>query len=161
MLIVASASTAYAVQSTTTQFEESISVQVMDAADWMEDNIHTNLTVASDHRLSQMIWTRGFNVTSDDAYWIFLAPDWRGTLDELNGTGKSYGKVGYVFIDDVMRTKGVMSNLNETPRPITDALYAKYSQEPFDLIHRETSSDGSKWAEVFAVNWTYIYNARG
>jgi len=161
VLIVASASTAYAVQSTTTQFEESISVQVMDAADWMEDNIHTNLTVASDHRLSQMIWTRGFNVTSDDAYWIFLAPDWRGTLDELNGTGKSYGKVGYVFIDDVMRTKGVMSNLNETPRPITDALYAKYSQEPFDLIHRETSSDGSKWAEVFAVNWTYIYNARG
>jgi 4-amino-4-deoxy-L-arabinose transferase-like glycosyltransferase len=161
VLIVASASTAYAVQSTTTQFEESISDQVMEAADWMKDNIHTNLTVASDHILSQILWTRGFNTTSDEAYWIFLAPDWRGTLDELNGTNKTCGKVGYVFIDDVMRTKGVMSNLNETPRPITDELYAKYSAEPFELLHRSASSDGSKWAEVYMVNWTYIDNAIG
>ena len=161
VLIVASASTAYAVQMTTTQFEESISAQVMDAADWMEDSIHTDLTVASDHRLSQIIWTRGFNVTSDEAYWIFLAPDWRGTLDELNGTNKTYGKVGYVFIDDVMRTLGVQSNLNESPRPMTDELYGKFSAEPFELIHSSSDADGSKWAEVYAVNWTYIDKAIG
>jgi hypothetical protein len=133
----------------------------MDSADWMEDDIHTNLTVASDHRLSQIIWTRGYNVTSDEAYWIFLAPDWHGALDELRGVNKTYGKVGYVFLDDVMKNKGVMSNLNETPRQITDELYAKYSLEPFELIHRETSPDGSKWAEVYAVNWTFIDNAIG
>jgi hypothetical protein len=158
---MASAATAYAVQSTTSQFEESISVQVIEAADWMKENVRTNLTVASDHRVSQILWTRGFNVTSDEAYWIFLAPDWRGTLDELNGTNRTYGKVGYVFMDDVMRTKGVQSNLNESPRPITDELYAKYSAQPFELLHRSVSSDGSKWAEVYAVNWTYIDNAIG
>jgi len=161
VLIVASASTAYAVQMTTTRFEESSSMQVMDAADWMRNNVHTNLTVASDHRLSQIIWTRGFNVTSDEAYWIFLAPDWHGALDELKGENKTYGKVGYVFIDDIMRTKGIQSGLNESPRPITDALYAKYSAEPFELVHREISQDGSKWAEVYAVNWTFIDNAIG
>ena len=161
MLIIASAATAYAVQSTTSQFEESISVQVIDAADWMKENVRTNLTVASDHRVSQILWTRGFNVTSDEAYWIFLAANWTGALDELNGTNKTYGKVGYVFIDDVMRTKGVQSNLNESPRPITDELYAKYSAEPFELIHRESNQDDAKWAEVYMVNWTYIGNAIG
>jgi hypothetical protein len=161
VLIVASASTAYAVQSTTTQFEESISDQVMEAADWMKETVHTNLTVASDHILSQIIWTRGFNVTSDEAYWIFLAANWTGALDELNGTNKTYGKVGYVFIDDIMRTKGVQSNLNESPRPITDELYAKYSAEPFELIHRTANADGTKWAEVYAVNWTFIDNKIG
>ena len=114
--ILLPAATAYAVQMTTSQFEESISVQVIDAADWMKDHVRTNLTVASDHRISQILWTRGFNVTSDEAYWIFFAANWTGALDELNGTNRTYGKVGYVFIDDIMRTKGVQSNLNESPR---------------------------------------------
>jgi hypothetical protein len=161
ILIVASGATAYSVQSTTSQFEESISKQVMDTANWMKDDAQTNLTVASDHRISQILWTKGFKVTSDEAYWIFFAPDWRGMLDELNGTGKTYGKVGYVFIDDVMRTKGVQSNLNETPRPITDALYAKFGSEPFELLHRVSNADGTKWAEVYVVNWTYIGNNIG
>lgn len=156
LLIVASGATAYSVQSTTSQFEESISTQAMDTAGWMKANIHTNLTVASDHRISQILWTKGFKVTSDEAYWIFFAPGWRGTLEELNGTGKTYGKVGFVFIDDVMRTKGVQSNLNETPRPITGALYAKFGSEPFELLHRVSNGDGTRWAEVYVVNWTYI-----
>ena len=155
-LVLASGATAYAVQSTTSQFEESISPEVFEAADWMKGNIHTNLTVASDHRLSQIIWTRGFKVTSDEAYWIFFATNWTGALDELNGTGKTYGKVGFVVIDDVMRVKGVQSGLNETPRPITDEYYAKFSAEPFRLLYRSTSADGSKWAEVYGVDWTFI-----
>jgi hypothetical protein len=160
-LVLASAATAYSVQSTTSQFDESISPEVFDAADWMKENVHTNLTVGSDHRVSQILWTRGFKVTSDEAYWIFFAPNWTGALDELNGTGKTYGKVGFIVIDDVMKNKGVQSNLNETPRPITDAEYAKFSAEPFGLLYRARSADGSKWAEVYSVNWTFIGNAHG
>ncbi|MBM4248177.1 MAG: hypothetical protein FJ149_01815 [Euryarchaeota archaeon] len=155
-LVVASAATAYSVQSTTSRFEESISAEVFEAADWMQENVHTNLTVASDHRVSQIIWTRGFKVTSDEAYWIFFAENWTDALDELNGTQRTYGRVGFVVIDDVMREKGVQSNLNETPRPITDLHYAKFSQEPFRLLFRARSADGSKWAEVSAVDWGYI-----
>jgi len=160
-LVVASAGTAYSVQSTTSRFEESISAEAIAAAGWMKQNVRTNLTVASDHRLSQMIWTPGLNVTSDEAYWIFFAENWTGALDELYGTGKSYGRVGFVVIDDVMRYRGVQSNLNESPRPISDRQFAKFSAEPFELLHREASPDGSKWAEVYAVNWTYILNAIG
>jgi 4-amino-4-deoxy-L-arabinose transferase-like glycosyltransferase len=160
-LVVASAATAYSVQSTTSQYEESISPEVFEAADWMKGNVQSNLTVASDHRVSQIVWTRGFKVTSDEAYWIFFAENWTGALGELNGTGKTYGKVGFVVIDDVMREKGVQSNLNETPRPITDELYAKFAQEPFSLLFRAQSADGSKWAEVYGVDWAYIDNAIG
>jgi 4-amino-4-deoxy-L-arabinose transferase-like glycosyltransferase len=160
-LVLASGGTAYSVQSTTSQYEESISPEVFGAADWMKENVHTNLSVASDHRVSQIIWSRGFKVTSDEAYWIFFAEDWTGALGELNGTGKTYGKVGFVVIDDVMREKGVQSNLNETPRPITDRYYAKFSQEPFDLLYRSQSADGSKWAEVYSVDWEYIGSEAG
>jgi len=86
---------------------------------------------------------------------------WTGTLDELNGTGKSYGKVGFVVIDDVMREKGVQSSLNETPRPISDAGYARFSAERFGLLHRTSGADGSKWAEVYGVDWEFIDNATG
>jgi 4-amino-4-deoxy-L-arabinose transferase-like glycosyltransferase len=160
-LVLASGATAYSVQSTTSQYEESISPEVFEAADWMKENVHTNLTVASDHRVSQIVWSRGFKVTSDEAYWIFFAENWTGALGELNGTGKTYGKVGFVVIDDVMRGKGVQSNLNETPRPITDTYYAKFSQEPFKLLYRAQGAAGSRWAEVYGVDWSYIDRAIG
>ena len=60
-----------------------------------------------------------------------------------------------------MRDKGVQSNLNETPRPISDAGYAKFSKEPFRLLFRAQSADGSKWAEVYDVDWEYIDSVVG
>jgi len=155
-LVVASAATAFSVQSSTSGFEESISSEAMDAVGWMKDNLPHNCTVASDHRLSQIAWMRGFNATSDDAYIIWFCINWTDAIKELNATGKKYERVSYVLIDDIMRDRGIQSNNNETPRPMTNESYEKFALEPFSLIHREVSQDGKKWAEVYSVNWTYI-----
>ena len=160
-LLVISAVTAYGVQSSTMGFEESISNEAMGAANWMKGNVSTNQTVASDHRLSQILWAKGFRVTSDDAYVMWFTDNWTNAYDELNSTGKNYGRIGFVFIDDIMKDKGIQSGNNETPRPMTNESYEKFSRPPFDLLYRSESESGQKWAEVYSVNWSYIEKNRG
>jgi hypothetical protein len=143
--VIISGATTYAVQEATGGYEESISSQVRDAVDYLEFNTTVNGTVASDHRISSVLWERGFNATYDYAYNLWFDPNWNSTtcLNELHGhgVGKEYGKVDYVVIDSVMVRKGVQSNINETPRPITAIGYEKFNQQPFELEFESASEE--------------------
>jgi hypothetical protein len=55
-----------------------------------------------------------------------------------------------------MRYKGVQSNINETPRNLTERSYEKFMLSPFTLIYRSENEDGSKWAELYEVDWDFI-----
>ncbi|UCG69171.1 MAG: hypothetical protein JSV09_15535 [Thermoplasmata archaeon] len=148
---------AYAVQRTTSRYEESISEEVFDVVFWMQGNVSgTNFTVASDHRISQILWAEGYNATSDDAYQIWFSENWTGCLDELQTANGSKPQIWYVLIDEVMLYDGVQSNINETPRPLTLLSYEKFMSPPFILIYRSESEDGQKWAELYEVDWEYI-----
>jgi hypothetical protein len=148
---------AYSVQRTTSRYEESISEEVFDVVYWMQGNVSgTNFTVASDHRISQILWAEGYNATSDDAYLIWFSENWTDSLHELQTANGSKPQIRYVLIDDVMRYDGVQSNINETPRPLTLESYEKFKSPPFSLIYRSESEDGEKWAELYEVDWEYI-----
>lgn len=152
---------AYAVQQVTSRYEESISEEVFDVADWMKGNVTGyNFTIASDHRISQIFWAEGYNVTSDSAYVIWFSENWTESLDELETANGSQPRIEYVVIDHVMRYEGVQSNINETPRNMTPESYAKFQEPPFSLIFRSESEDGEKWAELYWIDWNYIEDNR-
>jgi hypothetical protein len=152
---------AYAVQQVTSRYEESISEEVFDVVDWMKGNVTGfNFTIASDHRISQIFWAEGYNVTSDSAYVIWFSENWTESLEELETANGSKPRIEYVVIDHVMRNVGVQSNINETPRNLTPESYAKFQKAPFSLIFRSESEDGEKWAELYWVDWDYIEENR-
>jgi 4-amino-4-deoxy-L-arabinose transferase-like glycosyltransferase len=148
---------AYAVQRTTSRYEESISEQVFEVVYWMKGNVSgTNFTVASDHRISQILWAEGYNATSDEAYIIWFSENWTGCLEELQTANGSKPQIRYILIDDVMRYQGVQSNINETPRPMTFESYEKFQSPPFNLLYKSESENSEKWAELYEVDWVYI-----
>jgi len=143
-IMILSGATTYAVQRATSQFEESISTQVEAGLDYLETNAADNATVASDHRISTLVWQRGFNATYDYAYNLWFSIHWNTSecLDELNGHGTEgveYGRVDYLIIDNVMVRDGVQSNINETPRIINGTYYEKFNHEPFELVFEARS----------------------
>ncbi len=145
VLIVLSGSTTYAIQRTTSRFEEAISKEVRLAVDYLEDNVRTNGTIASDHRISTILWEAGFNTTYDDAYDLWFSTGWNqtGCIAELHGNGvtKEFGRIDYVVIDSVMVRDGVQSNINETPRIITGKAYEKFNNPPFELLFEVASAE--------------------
>jgi hypothetical protein len=152
---------AYTVQQVTSRYEESISEEVFDVVDWMKGNVTGyNFTIASDHRISQIFWAEGYNVTSDTAYVIWFSENWTESLDELETANESKPRIEYVVIDHVMRNEGVQSNINETPKNLTPESYAKFQELPFSLIFRSENEDGEKWVELYWIDWDYIQENR-
>jgi hypothetical protein len=155
ILILISGSTTYAVQRTTSRFEESISEQVKLGLDYIDENAPENTTIASDHRISNLVWQRGLNATYDYAYNIWFSEAWNSSecLEELNGHGTGgyeYGQVGYLIIDSVMVRDGVQSNINETPRIINGKAYEKFNNPPYELVFEAVSDEsdpGMIWEE--------------
>ena len=146
VVMLVSGGTTYAVQEATSGFVEDISLQVKESIVYLENNAPMNVTVASDHRLSNMLWQRGFNTTYDYAYNLWFSTQWNTTecLNELNGHGTSgyyYGPIDFVVIDSVMVRSGVQSNINETPRVINGTYYEKFNHQPFDLVFEAGSKE--------------------
>jgi hypothetical protein len=149
--------TAYGVQRVTSRYEESISQEVFEVMDWMKGNVTGyNFTIASDHRISQVLWAEGYNATSDEAYVIWFSENWTQSLGELETANGSQPRIEYILIDHVMRYDGVQSNINETPKNLTDEQYEKFQEPPFTLIFRSENQGANKWAEFYDVDWVYI-----
>jgi hypothetical protein len=160
-ILVLNLITAYGVQKVTSRYDESISKEAFDVMDWMKDQmIGYNFTIASDHRLSQIFWAEGYNVTSDNAYVIWFSDNWTESIEELETANGSKPRIEYILIDHVMRFEGVQSNINETPKNLTDEQYEKFQKAPFTLIFRSENKEGDKWAELYFVNWVYIEENR-
>jgi hypothetical protein len=143
--IIISGGTTYAVQRATSQYEESISEQVAISLEYLDSIAPVNQTVASDHRISVLLWQHGFNSTYDYAYNLWFSRNWdsQACLAELNGHGTEleYGQIGYIVIDSVMVRDGVQSNINETPRAINATGYEKFNHQPFELIFESVSDE--------------------
>ncbi len=156
-LILVAGATTYAVQKVTSGYEEAIPREVANAIDYLEGNVTPGTTIASDHRISTLLWEAGFTPTYDSAYHLWFSTEWNDSLclRELYGNGsdgKYYGKVHYVVIDSVMVRDGVQSNINETPRPILPESYEKFNKQPFELVYENLSSEPlmseEKWEEA-------------
>jgi hypothetical protein len=158
-LVFSNAVAVYPVYTSLEWMDESIPNETANAINWINDNLDKNNTrIATDLRLSKMIWAEGFNVTYEDTNDTWTCDTWVGCVTDFEADENHY-KVTHVFIDDVMRDVSVNVRVLQSVY-MTNESYLKFTQEPFELIYRNTTvnqdNEEIHWAEVYRVNWTFI-----
>jgi 4-amino-4-deoxy-L-arabinose transferase-like glycosyltransferase len=166
LLVITNGAAAYETRETMSEIsgiDEACSEADLEVIGWMEGNLtQRNLTIATDHRLAMLLQAKGFNTTFDKngTTWypqkIWTAENLTECLEELN----LYGKIYYVFIDDIMKNKSISSS--ESPHELlhmTNESYKKFNRLPFKLLYRNESirrDEKLNWAELYEVKWDWI-----
>ena len=163
--------TTYEVHRALNQSWEEITAEDASSIEWISMNLDVNTSIiASDHRLERFIEGDGFNTSGDEVIKLWASENLSEFVEELFGIGKNYSRLTHVVVDDVMKNKGVhigpkggvfrtIYMTNET----WNASYLKFKKQPFELVYKNESKqidsitlEPIHWAEVYAINWTYI-----
>ncbi len=158
-LVFSNAVAVYPVYTSFEWMDESIPNETANAIDWMNDNLDRNNTlVATDLRLSKMIWAEGMNATFEGTNDTWTSETWVGCVADFDAE-MHHRLVTHVLIDDVMRDISVNVRVLQSVY-MTNESYLKFSQEPFTLVYRNATvnqeNEEIHWAEVYSVNWTFI-----
>jgi hypothetical protein len=160
-LVFSNAVAVYPVYTSLDWMDESISDQTINTIHWITQHLDKNTTVvATDLRLSKMLWAEEYNVTFDSTNTTWSSDSWINCSVEFYAT-ENHSRVTHVLIDDVMKDTSVNVNLMQSIY-MTNESYAKFLHDPFHLLYRnETVNSDSEvihWAELYEVNWSYIEN---
>ncbi len=142
-VIVANATSAIPIGEHSESLCEGIPESTLNLIQWMDGNITKNAVIASDQRISNLLFAHGFNTTYDKKgeMWypekLWSESNWLNCTDELNGKieNVSYERIDYIIIDDIMKDKGVGVKLYNVI-PFTNESYEKFRKKPFVLIYR-------------------------
>lgn len=139
---------------------EAITNEDVAVIDWIEEHLDKNSSViASDHRLARIAEAVKFNTTLDEASSIWITDNFVDCIFELEGIGKNYSRITHIVVDDIMKERVVHVGFGKIFY-MTNNSYDKFSYQPFDLLYRNATINQElieeHWAEVYAVNWTYI-----
>ena len=140
---------------------ETITDENLAVIQWMDENLDRNDTVvASDHRLVLLAAAIGFNTTRDEAITMWNTSNLTECTNELYGVNKNYGMVTHVVVDNIMRESVVHIGFDGKKIYMTNESYEKFVYQPFELVYRNATlnqdMEETHWAEVYAVNWTFI-----
>ncbi len=158
-LVFSNAVAVYPVYTSLEWMDESIPNETANTIEWITDNLDKNNTmVATDLRLSKMIWAEGINTTFEDTNDTWTCDTWVGCISDFDAEA-NHGMVTHILIDDVMRDISVNVRVTQSVY-MTNESYLKFSQEPFELLYRNATvnqdNEEIHWAEVYSVNWTFI-----
>lgn len=178
-LVITNGSFVYMAFEALGQSDERITNEDFNAIKWMYENLDVNTTViVSDHRLERIAEGMPYNFSttgkisdSDKAIKIWAAEELSEYFDEINGTYNNYTRITHVLIDNIMKDNVVHMGRDFPAQHMTNETwsggYDKFSQPPFNLIHRNESeardpitNEAYSWTEVFEVNWTYLEENR-
>lgn len=158
-LVFSNAVAVYPVYTSLEWMDESIPNETANAIDWINQHLESNPTlIATDLRLSKMIWAEGINATFEATNETWTSDTWVGCVIDFEAT-QNDRRVTHVLIDDVMRDVSVNIHVLQSVY-MTNESYLKFSQEPFTCIYRNATlnqdNEETHWAEVYSVNWTFI-----
>jgi hypothetical protein len=158
-LVFSNAVAVYPVYTSLEWMDESIPNETANAINWIKTNLdRNNTTVATDLRLSKMMWAEGMNATFEGTNNTWTCGTWVGCVADFD-VQENHSIVTHVLIDDVMRDMSVNIRVLQSVY-MTNESYLKFKQEPFELVYRNaTVNQDNKevhWAEVYKVNWTFI-----
>jgi hypothetical protein len=112
----------------------------------MQGNL-TEGIVASDHRLSNIIWAAGFNITQSETNTTWTGENLSACINEMNRLN-----ISYIVIDDIMRENVVFIG-NAISFYMTNESYDKFSEDPFELLYRNASyteeGEENHWVEIY------------
>lgn len=158
-LVFSNAVAVYPVYTSLEWMDESIPNETVNAIAWIKENLDRNTTlVATDLRLSKMMWAEGINATYERTNETWTCDTWVGCVADFTAE-ENYPRVTHVLIDDVMRYSSVNIRVMQSVY-MTDESYLKFYQEPFELLYRNATvnqqDEEVHWVEVYFVNWTFI-----
>ncbi|HDO19439.1 MAG TPA: hypothetical protein ENG74_01800 [Thermoplasmatales archaeon] len=135
--------------------DERITECCMSAIEWLKENINDSSVIASDHRLSMLLWANGFSTVSEETNLTWTAKSWDDCKDELKLLN-----VSYILLDDIMKEKIVNVGVGKYYE-INNESYEKFGREPFELVYRNATYDSEgneiRWAEIYFINWSCIH----
>jgi hypothetical protein len=151
-LLIANSATAYPQKTVIGGFQEGIWAYELDGVWWLRVSIHGDKIVATDHRISSMIF--GFakiNATWDYAPLTLHAPTCAQAIDEMRKCPTPSGKkrIDYVLIDDEMRT-GVALKQWETAKPMSQHAIDKFKYAPYMKVY-----DNGK-LQIYRIDWSLL-----
>jgi len=158
-LVFSNAVAVYPVYTSLEWMDESIPNETANTIDWIQNNLDRNTTmIATDLRLSKMMWAEGINATFEGTNESWTCDTWVGCVADFDAKGNN-PRVTHVLIDDVMRDMSVNVQVLQSFY-MTNESYLKFKQEPFELLYRNATvnqdNEEVHWAEVYSVNWTFI-----
>jgi hypothetical protein len=149
ILIVSSGATAYPPRSALNGFQEGITESEMDGVIWCSGNLESGATVATDHRLSSML----FGFAGINASWDFIERTYRednfeDIRQELNSSSLPSGRkrIDYVMLSDEMR-EGVALVQWQPAVPMSPKAEAKFQKSPFYTVY------DSGEVQVYLIDW--------
>ncbi len=162
-LVFSNAVAVYPVYRSLEWMDESIPNETANAITWIKENLDKNSTmVATDLRLSKMMWAEGMNATFEETNDTWTCDTWVGCIADFNAKG-NHPAVTHVLIDDVMKDMSVNIHVLQSVY-MTNESYLKFKQEPFELVYRNATvnqdNEEIHWAEVYTVNWSFIEQYR-
>ena len=134
--------------------DERVSQPCINTFEWMEGNISNVSVVASDHRLSMILWAEGFNITYGETNHTWTAENATVCFSELKELN-----VTHIVIDDIMRETVINIDVGKYYH-MSNESYEKFISEPFELIYRNATvndiGEELHWVEVYKVNKSYF-----
>ena len=134
--------------------DERVSESCINTFEWMRGNVSNISVVASDHRLSMILWAEGFNITYGETNHTWTAENVSMCCSELKELN-----VSHVLIDDIMRETVINIDVGKYYH-MSNESYEKFASEPFKLIYRNATlnniGEELHWVEVYKVNESYF-----
>jgi len=159
VLVISNAVAVYPVYNSLDWMDESIPDSTVNAMQWIQDHCDANTAVvATDLRLSKMLWADRINATYEGTNHTWTCEAWQDCIAEF-GPMDNHSRVTHVLIDDVMRDTSVNVRVLWSTY-MTNESYQKFTVEPFELVYRNATvnqnGEEAHWAEVYQVNWSFI-----
>lgn len=158
-IIFSNAVAVYPVYDSLEWMNEGIPVTTVYGLSWVKDNLDRNTTmIATDLRLSKLLWAEGYNSTYSYTYEMWICELWIQCMSELD-YNENYSRVTHVLIDDSMYKTSVNIEL-KISLYMTNKSYNKFIHPPFKLVYRNATVnqdlEETHWTEIYEVKWDYI-----
>jgi len=134
--------------------DERVTQPCISTFEWMKGNVSNISTVASDHRLSMILWAEGFNITYGKTNHTWTAENVTMCYSELKELN-----ITHIVIDDIMRETIINIDVGKYYQ-MSNESYEKFISKPFKLIYRNATlnniGEELHWVEVYKVNKSYF-----
>ena len=107
-------------------FDERVSDPCVNMLKWMDGNISNTSVIASDHRIENLVWAKGFNISYGLTNDTWIAENLSDYVDEL-----LVCNVTHIIIDDIMRDN-VVNFVVGKYYYMTNESYDKFKNPPFE-----------------------------
>lgn len=158
-VVFSNAVAVYPVMDSLEWMDESISETTANTLIWMNESLDRDTTtIATDFRLSKLLWAEGYNATYRFTRETWYTETWQACYQDLEKC-KNHSRITHILIDDAMRDTSVNIWL-KTSFYMTNDSYNKFLNHPFILVYRNATINQNMeeicWTELYFVDWVYI-----